>query len=61
MTDQSATEDATEDVLLGRDGNVSVVTFNKPDILNAIDARTTQALIDRLREFGRAITKTYGA
>jgi enoyl-CoA hydratase len=50
MTDQPLAGDGTEDVVLRRDGNVSVVTFNKPDILNAIDARCGQALIDRLRE-----------
>lgn len=39
-----------DDVTLHRDGNVSVVAFNRPDILNAIDARCTAALIARLHE-----------
>jgi enoyl-CoA hydratase len=50
MTDQPSGEDANEDVLLHSDGNVSVVTFNKPDILNAIDSRCHDALIARLHE-----------
>jgi enoyl-CoA hydratase len=50
MTDQPPAQDGRDDVLLHRDGNVSVVTFNKPDILNSIDARCGQALIERLHE-----------
>lgn len=42
MTDDS--------VLLRREGTVSVVAFNRPDIMNAIDADTSTALLARLRE-----------
>jgi enoyl-CoA hydratase len=50
MTDQPLAGDGTDDVLLRRDGNVSVVAFNKPDVLNAIDGRCGEALIACLRE-----------
>ena len=50
MTDQLLAGDGTDDVVLRRDGNVSVVAFNKPDILNAIDSRCGEALLARLHE-----------
>jgi enoyl-CoA hydratase len=50
MTDQPQAGDGADDVLLRREGNVSVVAFNKPEVLNAIDSRCGQALVDRLQE-----------
>ena len=39
----------TQDSVLGhRDGDVSVVTFNRPEVLNAIDADCAQQLLARL-------------
>lgn len=40
----------TDPILLERDGRVGVVTMNRPDKLNALDAAARQALVEGLRE-----------
>lgn len=38
-------------VLTQRDGNVVVITLNRPDVRNAVDSATAKALADAFREF----------
>jgi enoyl-CoA hydratase len=51
MADTEQSEaDGTDPVRLRHEDRISTVTLNRPAILNAIDAATTYALMDRMRE-----------
>ena len=42
-----------EDLLFEKDGDVAIITLNRPDRMNAMSAAMTQGMLDLVREMGK--------